>query len=194
MIPVLARRTRPKGRPSAARDDRVSCIQALFSLKAAREYLSYNHNLSSRGPLVGLAIAYVFISRVRALKIICIPTDYLLHVAYPFAHAKRLYTRYPIVALGLRLSYGCQILNFSRQIYEFGRRYRAITYREYVDIALTGRRWSQPPECFPPLVNTSSTALNPENPITPWMGKFFVSLHIFFSPVHKMVLLTSANT
>ena len=26
-IPLLARRTRPKGRPSAARDDRVSCIQ-----------------------------------------------------------------------------------------------------------------------------------------------------------------------
>ena len=28
-IPLLARRTRPKGRPSAARDDRVSCIQTL---------------------------------------------------------------------------------------------------------------------------------------------------------------------
>ena len=26
-IPLLARRTRPKGRPSTARDDRVSCIQ-----------------------------------------------------------------------------------------------------------------------------------------------------------------------
>ena len=31
-IPLLARRTRPKGRPSAARDDRVSCIQPLGQL------------------------------------------------------------------------------------------------------------------------------------------------------------------
>ena len=29
-IPLLARRTRPKGRPSAARDDRVSCIQGFW--------------------------------------------------------------------------------------------------------------------------------------------------------------------
>ena len=31
-IPLLARRTRPKGRPSAARDDRVFCIQRLLML------------------------------------------------------------------------------------------------------------------------------------------------------------------
>ena len=33
-IRLLARRTRPKGRPSAARDDRVSCIQIMGVKKA----------------------------------------------------------------------------------------------------------------------------------------------------------------
>ena len=42
-IPLLARRTRPKGRPSAARDDRVSCCmqdtfaRATHSAKRARD-------------------------------------------------------------------------------------------------------------------------------------------------------------
>ena len=38
-IPLLARRTRPKvGRPSVARDDRVSCIQSAYRLaKRARD-------------------------------------------------------------------------------------------------------------------------------------------------------------
>ena len=42
-IPLLARRTRPKGRPSAARDDRVSCIQ---------HYIGYYPKWSAKGSAV----------------------------------------------------------------------------------------------------------------------------------------------
>ena len=61
-------------------------------------------------------------------------------------------------------------------------RYRAITYREYEDIAPTGVLTQSPRPC-------QILYLNPENPTTPWMGK---CLHIFVSPVHKMVYLAIA--
>ena len=45
-IPLLARRTRPKGRPSAARDDRVSCIQC-FPYFEDTTYLSFTWDCST---------------------------------------------------------------------------------------------------------------------------------------------------
>ena len=49
-----------------------------------------------------------------------------------------------------------------------------------------------PPEFPLPLSNY--LPLNPENPTPPWiwMGKFFICLHIFVSPVNKTVFLTIA--
>ena len=70
-------------------------------------------------------------------------------------------------------------------------RYRAITYREYVDIAPTGVSTQPPPEFVPPpLVKSSAWILKIQQ--SSWMDKCFVRLHIFVSSVHKMVNLTFA--
>ena len=67
-------------------------------------------------------------------------------------------------------------------------RYRAITYREYVDVAPTGVS-THPSEFVPSPCKI--LCLNPENP-TIILDKCFVRLHIFVSSVHKMVNLTFA--
>ena len=67
-IPLLARRTRPKGRtgsPSAARDDRVSCIQ-IQMISLSRELFDHKQKiedkyLSNYSALLGFLLKQIFI-------------------------------------------------------------------------------------------------------------------------------------